>query len=77
MTDNISSAIKNICEEKGLSYDAVLSTIESALAAAYRKDYGQKNQNIIVEFDPETGKTKVYDHKIVVEDLLRKRRAKG
>jgi transcription termination/antitermination protein NusA len=69
MTDSIASAIKNICDEKGLSYDAVLSTIESALAAAYRKDYGKKNQNIIVEFSPENGKTKVYDHKIVVEDL--------
>jgi N utilization substance protein A len=65
----ISSAIKHICEEKGLSYEAVLTTIESALAAAYRKDYGQKNQNIIVEFDPETAKSKVYDFKVVVEDM--------
>ena len=65
----ISSAIKHICEEKGLSYDAVLVTIESALAAAYRKDYGQKNQNIVVEFDPETAKSKVYDVKNVVEDM--------
>jgi len=65
----IVSAIKQICEEKGLSYDAVITTIESALAAAYRKDYGEKNQNIKVEFDPETSKTKVYDIKTVVEDL--------
>ncbi len=65
----ISTAIKHICEEKGLSYEAVLTTIESALAAAYRKDYGQKNQNIIVEFDPETAKSKVYDLKNVVEDM--------
>jgi len=65
----ISNAIKHICEEKGLSYDAVLVTIESALAAAYRKDYGQKNQNIVVEFDPESAKSKVYDLKTVVEDM--------
>ncbi len=65
----LSSAIRNICDEKGLSYDAVVSTIESALAAAYRKDYGQKNQNIKVDFDPETGKSKVFDVKIVVDDL--------
>jgi len=65
----ISSAIKHICDEKGLSYEAVLATIESALAAAYRKDYGQKNQNIVVEFDPETAKSKVYDVKTVVEDM--------
>jgi hypothetical protein len=47
-----------VCEEKGLSYEAVLATIESALAAAYRKDFGKKTQNIKVEFNPETGKSK-------------------
>jgi len=66
---DITNAIKQICEEKNLSYEAVLETIESALAAAYRKDFGEKNQNIKVEFDPETGKSKVYDVKTVVEDM--------
>lgn len=65
----ITNAIKQICDEKGLSYEAVLITIESALAAAYRKDFGEKNQNIKVEFDPETGKSKVFDVKTVVEDM--------
>lgn len=65
----ISNAIKTICEEKGLSYEAVIETIESALSAAYRKDFGKKNQNIKVKFDPETGKSKVFDVKTVVEDL--------
>ncbi|MDP2709198.1 MAG: transcription termination factor NusA [bacterium] len=66
---DITNAIKQICEEKNLSYEAVLETIESALAAAYRKDFGEKNQNIKVEFDPETAKSKVYDVKTVVDDL--------
>ena len=66
---DISNAIKVICEEKGLSYEAVIETINAALAAAYRKDFGQKNQNIKVEFDPETGKSKIYDVKTIVEDL--------
>ncbi|MFH1427895.1 MAG: transcription termination factor NusA [Patescibacteria group bacterium] len=65
----LSNAIKAICEEKNLSYEAVIATIEQALAAAYRKDFGQKNQNIKVVFDPETGKSKVYDIKTVVEDM--------
>ncbi|HNX10526.1 MAG TPA: transcription termination factor NusA [bacterium] len=65
----ISSAIKQICEEKKLDYDAVLSTIELALAAAYRKDFGQKNQNIKVKFNPETAHSQIYDVKTVVEDL--------
>jgi N utilization substance protein A len=39
------------------------------LAAAYRKDYGEKNQNIKVTYDPENNSTKVFDSKIVVEDV--------
>ncbi|MFH1631898.1 MAG: transcription termination factor NusA [bacterium] len=69
MASDIEAAIKQICEEKGLSYEAVLETIESALAAAYRKDYGNKLQNIEAEFDPSTGEVKLEDVKIVVEDL--------
>ncbi|MFA5248606.1 MAG: NusA N-terminal domain-containing protein, partial [Patescibacteria group bacterium] len=65
----LSSAIRAVCEEKGLSYEAVIETIETALAAAYRKDFGQKNQNIKVEFNPETGESKIFDAKMIVADL--------
>jgi N utilization substance protein A len=65
----IVNAIKTICDEKGLSYQAVLETINAALAAAYRKDFGEKNQNIKVEFDPESGKSRIFDVKTVVEDF--------
>ena len=63
------SAIKQICEEKKLEYDVVIGAIEMALAAAYRKDFGQKNQNIKVKFNPETLHSTIYDVKLVVDDL--------
>ncbi len=63
------NAIKQVCEEKKIEYDAVISAIESSLAAAYRKDYGNKLQNIKIDFSPETAKSKIYDVKTVVEDL--------
>lgn len=63
------NAIKLICEEKNLNYEAVIEAIESALAAAYRKDYGDKNQNIKVRFNEDLSKIKVYDVKTVVEDI--------
>ena len=66
---SIAAAIKQICAEKNLSEDAVIETIQSALAAAYRKDFGQKNQNIKVEFDLKTGDFNVFDIKNVVENL--------
>lgn len=65
----LSTAIKQVCEEKNLDYNTVVSTIELALAAAYRKDYGEKNQNIKVKFDPNTGKSEIFDVKTVVENL--------
>ncbi len=66
---DISNAIKQICEEKNLDYDSVLATIELALAAAYRKDYGEKNQNIKVKFDPHTAVSEIFDVKTVVDNL--------
>src|SRR5680860_185613 len=66
---DIKNAIKQLCEEKNLEYDAVLSAIELSLAAAYRKDYGERNQNIRVKFDPSTAKSEIYDVKTVVENL--------
>ncbi len=66
---SIAEAVKQICDEKGIPMQSVMETIEAALAAAYRKDFGTKNQNIKVEFDLNTGKIKVFDIKTVVEDL--------
>ncbi|MFA6305092.1 MAG: transcription termination factor NusA [Patescibacteria group bacterium] len=65
----IQDAIQLICEEKNISVGSVLETIEAALAAAYRKDFGQKNQNIKVTFDLDTNKMEVFDVKTVVEDM--------
>lgn len=70
MSSPITQAIKQICEEKNLSYESVLETVESAMASAYRKDFGEKNQNLKTEFDPETGALRVFDIKTVVTDEL-------
>ncbi|MFA6382601.1 MAG: transcription termination factor NusA [Candidatus Buchananbacteria bacterium] len=66
---SIAEAVKQICDEKGISVESVIQTIEAALAAAYRKDFGEKNQNIKVDFDLATGKIKVFDIKTVVDDV--------
>lgn len=68
MKSELATAIKQVCDEKNIPMAAVIETIEAALAAAYRKDYGEKNQNIRVTFDPVTGAADIYDVKEVVED---------
>ncbi len=68
-SNEIIQAIRQVCDEKNISIDSVITTIEAALAAAYRKDFGDKSQNIVVEFDAENGGSKVYDVKTVVPDI--------
>ncbi len=65
------SAISQICEEKGISKDKVIETIEAALAAAYKKDYGKKGQNVKAIFDEVTGGAKFYLVKEVVDETMR------
>ncbi len=63
------AAIKQVCQEKNLSTEAVIGAIEAALAAAYRKEYGTPTQNIKVVFNADNGQTAVFDVKTVVEDV--------
>jgi N utilization substance protein A len=65
------SAISQICEEKGISKEKVIETIEAALAAAYKKDYGKKGQNIRAEFNEVSGDTKFFKVLEVVDDTMR------
>ncbi len=60
-------AIEEICEEKGLNKDVVIETVEAALAAAYRKDYGKPKQIIRAKMDPVTGKADMFRVYEVVE----------
>lgn len=69
MNNPKASEIKNLCDEKGISLEDVIEAVEAALAAAYRKDFGEKNQNIKVEFDIKSGVFRVFDVKTVVEDI--------
>lgn len=63
------AAINQLCDEKSLSKEIVLETIEAAIAAAYRKDFGKPSQVIKVKLDPETGETKVWQVFEVVEEV--------
>jgi transcription termination/antitermination protein NusA len=67
MNEAFEQALNQIAEEKDIDKNEILKMIEVSLAAAFRKDYGKKDQNIVVEFFPENLSTKVFDVKKVVE----------
>ncbi len=66
------SALGQISDEKGISPEKVLETIEIALAAAYKKEYGEKGQIVKAKFNPETGEVKFSQVKIVVDESMLK-----
>ena len=63
-------AISQIAEEKGVSKEKVKEVIEQAIAAAYKKDYGEKGQKILANLDFETGEIKFWQEKLVVEESM-------
>lgn len=52
-------AIDQIAEEKNIPKERILETVEAALAAAYRKDFGNPEQHVRVKLHPDTGKSEV------------------
>ena len=68
---NLASAIVQISEEKGIPSERIVESLEAALAAAYKKDYGRKGQIIKAKFDLKTGEIKFWQVKLVVsEDMI-------
>jgi N utilization substance protein A len=62
-------AIKAIAEEKNLPEETVQEVVEQALAAAYRRDYGDREQEIRVSMNLNTGEVDAYVSKEVVETV--------
>lgn len=60
-------ALEHITEEKNISKDVVFDAMESALATAYKKNFGSKT-NVKVKMNRETGDIKVYSYYVVVDD---------
>lgn len=65
----LGQVIKTIAEEKNLPEDSVKEVVEQALAAAYRKDYGDREQEVRVNINPNTGSIDVYVSKEVVQKV--------
>ena len=61
------SAVYQLAEERGISREKVIEIVEQAIAAAYKKEYGEKGQKIVAKLDPKTGKAKFWRVKIAVD----------
>ncbi len=63
------AALEQLSEERGLPVEVIVQTVEAALAAAYRKDYGKAGQVIRATLDADDlTKTKMFQVYDVVAD---------
>ncbi len=69
MQSQFLAAINQLCDEKGIPREKILETIKAALRAAYRKDYGNREQNVEVELNEKTESTTIFLLKDVVKKI--------
>jgi transcription termination/antitermination protein NusA len=62
-------AVRTIAEEKNLPEDTVQEVVEQALAAAYRRDYGDREQAVRVTMNLHSGEVDAYVTKEVVAEV--------
>lgn len=63
MNPEFIDALRNIEREKGIPFDSLLSGLEQALAAAYKKSM-EPDQGARVEVDPVDGSVRVFMHEL-------------
>jgi N utilization substance protein A len=62
-------AVRTIAEEKNLPEEVVLSVIEQAIAAAWRRDNGERDQDVRAELNTNDGTADVFVAREVVETV--------
>jgi N utilization substance protein A len=68
MQSQFLAAINQICDEKNIPREQIMETIKAAVRAAYRKDYGNKEQNIEVDLDEKREMITIY----LVKEIVKK-----
>lgn len=66
----MSAMVKVIAEEKNLPEEVILDVIQTAIAAAWRRDNGTREMEVRAVLDMNTGTAKVYVVRTVIEDGL-------
>ncbi len=67
---NFTSAVAQLAEEKEIPKKKVVEIIETAIAAAYKKEYGEKGQVIKAKMDSKTGGIDFSQVKLVVDESM-------
>ena len=69
MQSQLQAAINQICAEKNLDRDIVLEAIENGIALAYKKDFGNPDQQIKVSLGEDISDMKIFEEREVVKKV--------
>jgi len=62
---DLTKAVKQVADEKGLEPEKVMEAIESSIAAAYKREYGERGEIVKAKLDRKTGEMKFWQIKTV------------
>lgn len=65
----LAMAIRSIAEEKNLPEEVVLDIVEQAIAAAWRRDHGDRDQDVRAEMNTHAGTAKVFVVRTIVDEV--------
>lgn len=65
----IDAAISQISAEKNIPKESLIETIEAAIKTAYKKDYGSKDESVIVNLDLENWDIEILVEKTIVDEV--------
>jgi N utilization substance protein A len=64
----LSKAVRQVAEEKGLAPETIIEAIESSIAAAYKRDYADRGGIVKCKLDEKAGALTFWQVKTVVDD---------
>lgn len=67
-TKGLGKLITQVAEEKGIEPEKVVEAIESSIAAAYKKEYGERGEIVRAKFNLKTGAVEFWRIKVVVDE---------
>ena len=65
--DQLTEAIQSLSTERNVPEETTFKAVESAFAAAWRRDKGERGQDVSAKFNINTGELEIYTNYEVVE----------
>ena len=70
MQSKLQAAINQLCAEKNIDREIVTEAVETAITAAYKRDFGSERQQIKVQLGDNEGEIRIFEVRKVVDKVV-------